>query len=215
VIFALAGFYLLRKLPLGEGTDFAVPAEPIGGLRLLTAIVFFGVAFYFVPGLLGAPLGGFDAFLPPRLATDVSLTALAGPASPERRGELAWHQTREAAFEEAQRTDRPVLIDFTGYTCTNCRHMEATVLSKPAIAERIDRGFVPLQLWTDDAELGPDLQRYQLQLTGRIALPTYAVVHPDGHLLHQLSGVAPLDEFAEFLDAGTTAFLQSDALAAR
>src|SRR5690606_32880615 len=130
VIFALAGLYLLRKLPLGEAEVIAQP-EPIGGLRLLTAIAFFGLAFYFVPGLLGAPLGGFDAFLPPRQATDVSLLAGMQTRSMETRGEVAWHQSRTAAFEEARRTGRPVLIDFTGYTCTNCRHMEATVLSRP------------------------------------------------------------------------------------
>ncbi len=216
VIFALAGLYLLRKLPLGGAEGYvAVEPVPVGGLRLLTAIVFFGLAFYFVPGLLGAPLGGFDAFLPPRRATDVSLLAGMQMGAPERRGELTWHQSRATAFEEAQRTGRPVLIDFTGYTCTNCRHMEATVLSKPEIAERIDRHFVPLQLWTDDGETGPALQRYQLELTGRIALPTYAVVHPDGRLLTQLSGVVSQERYAAFLDAGTAAFEQADALAAR
>ena len=216
VIFALAGLYLLRKLPLGGAEGYvAVEPVPVGGLRLLTAIVFFGLAFYFVPGLLGAPLGGFDAFLPPRRATDVSLLAGMQMGAPERRGELTWHQSRATAFEEAQRTGRPVLIDFTGYTCTNCRHMEATVLSKPEIAERIDRHFVPLQLWTDDGETGPALQRYQLELTGRIALPTYAVVHPDGRLLTQLSGVVSQERYADFLDAGAAAFEQADALAAR
>lgn len=217
VIFALAGFYLIGKLHLkSPEAEVAVAPQPVGGLRLLTAIGFFGLAFYLVPGLLGAPLGGLDAFLPPRLATDVSLTALAGPGGgPERGGEFGWHQTREAAFDEARRTGRPVFIDFTGYTCTNCRHMEATVLSRPEIAERIDRHFVPLQLWTDDGVQGPELQRYQLQLTGRIALPTYAVVHPDGALVSQLSGVTSAEKFAAFLDDGTERYLRSDALALR
>jgi thiol:disulfide interchange protein DsbD len=218
VIFALAGFYLIGKLHLASPEAEVAPMpQPVGGLRLATAIAFFGLAFYLMPGLFGAPLGGLDAFLPPRQATDVSLLAgLVGTdRGPERRGEVVWHQSREAAFEEAQRTGRPVLIDFTGYTCTNCRHMEATVLSRPAIAERIDRAFVPLQLWTDDAETGPALQRYQLELTGRIALPTYAVVHPDGRLISQLSGVTSQERYAAFLDAGAAAFEQTDALAVR
>ena len=219
VIFALAGLYLLGKLNLkSPEAEVATLPQPVGGLRLLSAIAFFGLAFYFVPGLLGATLGGFDAFLPPRQASDVSLLAglqVRNGGDFETRGELAWHQSREAAFEEAQRTGRPVLIDFTGYTCTNCRHMEATVLSKPAIAERIDRGFVPLQLWTDAAETGPALQRYQLELTGRIALPTYAIVHPDGRLISQLSGVTSQERYAAFLDAAGAAFEQADALAAR
>ena len=216
VIFALAGLYLIGKLHLkSPEAEVAMAPQPVGGLRLLTAIGFFGLAFYLVPGLLGAPLGGIDAFLPPRLATDVSLTALAGTGGPARPGETAWHQTREAAFDEARRTGRPVFIDFTGYTCTNCRHMEATVLSRPEIAERIERHFVPLQLWTDDGVQGPDLQRYQLQLTGRIALPTYAVVHPDGSLVNLLSGVTSAERFAAFLDEGTELYLRSDALASR
>ncbi len=207
VIFALAGLYLLGKLHLkGPGAEVldARPV-PIGGLRLGLAMVFLGLAFYFMPGLLGAPLGGFDAFLPPRRATDVSLLAGLAANAPETVGEDGWHQTRAAAFAEAERTGKPVLIDFTGYTCTNCRYMEATVLSQPAIAERIGRGFVPLQLWTDAAETGPALQRYQLELTGRIALPTYAVVRPDGRLLGQLSGVTSPEAFAAFLDAAAGA----------
>ena len=219
VIFALTGFYLIGKLTLkSPEAEVTTLPQPVGGLRLFSAIVFFGLAFYLVPGLLGAPLGGLDAFLPPRQATDVSL--LAGmqartDADVQTHGGVAWHQSRPAAFEEARRTGRPVLIDFTGYTCTNCRHMEATVLSKPAIAERIGREFVPLQLWTDNAETGPALQRYQLELTGRIALPTYAVVHPDGQLVSQLSGVTSQERYAAFLDAATAAFGQADALAAR
>ncbi len=216
VIFALAGLYLIGKLHLkGPDSDYGeVRPVPIGGLRLLTAMAFFGLAFYFVPGLLGAPLGGFDAFLPPRQATDVSLLAGFAERS-DGVGKHAWHQDRATAFEEARRTGRPVLIDFTGYTCTNCRHMEATVLSRPEIAERIDRHFVPLQLWTDNAEDGPDLQRYQLELTGRIALPTYAIVAPDGQLVSQLSGVTSLERYAAFLDAGTVTFDESNDLAAR
>jgi len=219
VIFALTGFYLIGKLTLkSPEAEVTTMPQPVGGLRLFSAIVFFGLAFYLMPGLLGAPLGGLDAFLPPRQATDVSL--LAGMqaqtnADVQTHGGVAWHQSRPAAFEEARRTGRPVLIDFTGYTCTNCRHMEATVLSKPAIAERIGREFVPLQLWTDNAETGPALQRYQLELTGRIALPTYAVVHPDGQLVSQLSGVTSQERYAAFLDAATAAFGQVDALAAR
>jgi thiol:disulfide interchange protein DsbD len=221
VIFALTGFYLIGKLTLkSPEAEVATAPQPVGGLRLFSAIAFFGFAFYLMPGLLGAPLGGFDAFLPPRQATDVSLLAgmqarVEGSGAFETHGGVAWHQSRTAAFEESRRTGRPVLIDFTGYTCTNCRHMEATVLSQPAIAQRIDRSFVPLQLWTDNAETGPALQRYQLELTGRIALPTYAVVHPDGQLVSQLSGVTSEERYAAFLDAAAATFEQTDALALR
>jgi thiol:disulfide interchange protein len=202
VIFAMAGLFLLGRLPLrSEDTD-ADPTARLGAagpFRLATSIACFGLALYMVPGLLGAPLGSVDAFLPPHRATDVSLIALVGGSGGHQMHE-GWHQNREEAFAEARRTGRPVLIDFTGYTCTNCRYMEANVLSRPQIAERIRRDFVPLQLWTDDGREGPELQRYQFELTGRIALPTYAVVTPDGYLRGQISGVTSMANFAAFLD---------------
>ncbi len=206
-IFALMGFFLLGKLrlrtPETEAGLDAAPA-PVGPLRLATAIAAFGLALYLVPGLLGAPLGGIDAYLPPRQATDVSLLAAVG-ASGEAGKEEGWYQSREVAFAEAARTGRPVLIDFTGYTCTNCRYMEANVLSRPAVARRIEGGFVPLQLWTDDGEEGPALQRYQLELIGSLALPTYAVVSPEGGLRGHISGITSVEEFAAFLDRHTPA----------
>lgn len=206
VLFFLAGMYLLGKLPLAHEP---VP-ERIGTFRLLAAVAFFGLSLYLLPGLLGAPLGGLDAYLPPRQGSDVSLlAAVASHASDDgaESGEFDWHEDIEAAYAEAERVGKPVFIDFTGYTCTNCRDMEANVFPQPAVAQRLRRDFVLLRLYTDDPERDQELQRFQLQLTGTVALPTYAVVQPESkRLIAHHSGMASVERFAAFLEEGAAAF---------
>lgn len=205
VIFFLAGLYLLGKLPLRHD-----PApEAIGVGRLLSAIAFFGVSLFLLPGLLGAPLGRLDAYLPPRQLSDAGLLTLALPGT-AAEGELPWIvDDVEAAFAQAEATGRPVFIDFTGYTCTNCREMEANVFPRPAVAERFARDFVLLRLYTDGLEHGEAFQRFQLELTGTVALPTYAIVDAARRkVLRQQSGLVPEVRFVDFLDAGRAAYQQ-------
>jgi len=207
VIFFLAGLYLLGKLPLKHEPV----AAHIGVGRLLFAIAFFGMALYMLPGLLGAPLNKLDAYLPPRQARDVSLLSLMGNASNAVENEEAWVvDDIDAAFAQARVEGKPVMIDFTGYTCTNCREMEANVFTRPEIAERFQRHFVLLRLYTDGLEKGEDFQRYQLKLTGTVALPTYAIVHPEAQdkPLLKISGTVPTEQFAAFLDQGASSFLE-------
>ena len=160
-----------------------------------------------LPGLFGAPLNNLDAFLPPRQGTDMSLLASINSVNRESVTEEDWFEDREAAYTEAMELGKPVFIDFTGYTCTNCRQMEATVFPHISIADRFDQKYVLLRLYTDDLEEGPELQKFQLQLTGTVALPTYAIVDPQsGNLISQRSGLLPVDEFADFLDSGVEVF---------
>ncbi len=206
VLFFLTGLYLIGKLRLSHEP----PLETVGVGRLLVAVLFFGLSLYMLPGLLGAPLGNLDAYLPPRRATDVGLVALLqGSGSGENAAEMNWYEDPDAAFAEAQATNRPVFIDFTGYTCTNCRQMEATVFPHPEVAKRLQNDFVRLRLYTDDASVGPEWQRYQLQLTGTVALPTYAIVAPEGKpLLARHTGLASVEEFLAFLEEGSRSFQQ-------
>lgn len=209
VIFALAGLYLLGKLPLAHEPV----AERIGVGRLLSAVAFLGLSLYLLPGLFGAPLGALDAYLPPRSATDPGLLA-ARPAADAPPTDFAWHDEPDAAFAAARAAGKPVFIDFTGYTCTNCRAMEADVFPRPAVAARLSERFILLRLYTDDADRGPALQRYQLQLTGTTALPTYAIVDPaTERLVDRYSGMASPEAFAAFLDRGAARF--SEVLASR
>jgi thiol:disulfide interchange protein DsbD len=217
VIFFLTGVYLLGKLHLAHDE----PVQKIGTVRLMFAMGFLGFALYLIPGLLGAPLNNVDAYLPPRQATDVSLIA----ALPQVRtagsivhADLTWfssdtmpyQEAMDQAFAEAKVTQRPVFIDFTGYTCTNCRHMESTVFARSEIIDRFRDNFVLLQLYTDDRTAGAALSKYQLQLTGTAALPTYVVTDPDGELLTRWEGVASVEDFMAFLDQGQTQYQQNN-----
>jgi thiol:disulfide interchange protein DsbD len=215
VIFALAGLYLLGKLRLEHDETI----EAVGTVRVLFAIFFLAFSLYLFPGLLGAPLNSIDAYLPPRLATDVSLTSMmsdgrfsAGHDGLDWRGNdtQSYESAIDDAFADSRSQTKPVLIDFTGYTCTNCRQMEANVFPDPEVADRLKSRFVLLRLFTDDAEDGMELQRYQLGLTGTVALPTYAVVDSDGQLLSRWLGMASVDEFTGFLDHAVAEFAWAD-----
>lgn len=203
VLFFLTGLYLLGKLRLPH----EAPVETVGVGRLLTSVLFFGLSLYLLPGLLGAPLGRLDAYLPPRKANDVGLAALfqAGGMAPVA-DLFDWHEAIEPAFAEAKASGKPVFVDFTGYTCTNCREMEANVFPHPEVARRLREQFVRLRLYTDDVTEGPAWQRYQLQLTATVALPTYAIVSPEGQLLARHVGMASAEEFVAFLDRGRAMF---------
>lgn len=214
VLFFLTGVYLLGKLRLSEDP----PIETIGTVRLLVAMGFFGLSLYLLPGLLGAPLNSLDAYLPPRQATDVSLSSIVARTGGAQSADgLEWRGNDDApydavlatVFDEAATSGKPILIDFTGYTCTNCRQMEANVFPNEAVSGRLRDGFELMRLFTDDPIDGPDLQRYQLQLTGTVALPTYAVVDASGTLLHRWLGVASQEEFSSFLDEASDRFAKT------
>ena len=208
VLFFLTGLYLLGKLRFPHEE----PVESIGVGRLFSAVFFFVLALYMMPGLLGAPLNALDAYLPPRRGTDVSMYSLfsatqKGIADPEE----GWFvDDIEGAFAEASSQNKPVFVDFSGWTCTNCRQMEANVFPREEIALRFERDFVPLRLYTDDLELGDSFHQFQMKLTGTPALPTYAIVSPvDRKLLARESALMDVPEFAAFLDAGVRSYTSS------
>ncbi|MBO6575246.1 MAG: thioredoxin family protein [Rhodothermales bacterium] len=212
VIFLVAGTYLLGKLRL--------PHEPVletvGVGRLMGAMGFFAISLYMIPGLLGAPLNALDAFLPPRQGTDISLLSQSAMATAGLDDEAWFVDDVDGALAEGRSVGRPVLVDFTGYTCTNCREMEANVFPRQPVQQRFESEFVLLRLYTDGLDLGPDLQRYQLGLTGTVALPTYAIVDADtGRMVTGESGIMSVEEFTEFLDDGVAMWRENRDIAAR
>ncbi|WP_263835255.1 protein-disulfide reductase DsbD family protein, partial [Salinibacter sp.] len=208
VLLALAGAYLLGALRLSHDPPAEGPRR-VGVGRVLAAALFLGLALYMTPGLLGARLGSLDAYFPPRHATDVGRLPARSGAETTAVGALDWHQNDiDAARAEAKERGTPLFVDFSGYTCTNCREMEANVFPAPAVAEHLRTDFVLLRLYTDDADKGPTLRRYQQQTVGTVALPSYAVVTPAGNLAARHSGMASPKAFDTFLEEGLSQSLE-------
>jgi thiol:disulfide interchange protein len=192
----LATIYLLGKIQLPHDS----PVESLGVLRMVSAMIFLTLGFYLFTGLIGGSLGELDAFLPPRTAGGLALTGSGSPGQ-----ELTWHMNLEPALAQARRERKPVFVDFTGYTCTNCRWMEANIFPRPEIHSELQR-FVRLQLYTDGTgKQYEENQRYQKEKYGTVALPLYVILDADGNKLATFPGMTRKpDEFLAFLRGRTT-----------
>ncbi len=200
-IFLATSAYLFGWLKLPRA--LAESRARISAARLGWGVAFGALALYLIPGFLGAPLRILDSYLPPRHSSDIQL--LAGIDSDfDIASDEKWIvDDLETALANAARSQKPLFIDFTGYTCTNCRQMEANVFVKTEISEKLVSDFILLRLITDSPRLGPQLQKYQLRLTGTTALPTYVVLDSSGEtILDKQSGMMTVDEFSNFLETG-------------
>jgi len=148
VIFILLGVYLLGKIKFKYDSDLKYVSVP----RLFLAIISFAFAMYMVPGLWGAPLKAISAFAPPLYTQDFNLYQ--GEVRPQ------FHDF-EQGMQFAKEQGKPVLIDFTGYGCVNCREMEASVWSDPRVKNIIDNNFVLISLYVDDKTPLPEIIRIE------------------------------------------------------
>lgn len=204
-IFLLAGLYTLGIYSI----NYDSKPKQIGTGRLMLAMPFILFSFYLIPGLMGASLGIWDAWLPPKQATDVSIVrslAQQGGTGVNSLEAGNWSSNYEEAKAVAQKENKPVFIDFTGYTCTNCRAMETNVFPLDEIQKRFAK-MEQVRLYTDDGTEGPQNQKFQFELTGTVALPTYVILDPSNdRILEQLVGYANKNEFQQFLDIGLQRF---------
>lgn len=210
VIFGLLGCYLLGWVTLPHDDK----VERIGLTRFSLALISLAFAVYMVPGLWGAPLKSISAFSPPMYTQDFNLY----------EGEThAQVDNFDEGMELGAKQHKPVLIDFSGYGCVNCRKMEAAVLTNPDIKNTIDNDFVFVTLMVDDKAPLPEpirvkerngdettlrtygdkwsyLQRYKF---GANAQPYYVIVDNEGK---PLNGSYSYDEnvskYSEFLKKG-------------
>nr|WP_311522044.1 cytochrome c biogenesis protein CcdA [uncultured Porphyromonas sp.] len=137
VIFFLLGIYLLGKLKLPQDSDLPF----VSVTRLFLAIISLSFAVYMVPGLWGAPLKAISAFAPPLYTQDFNLY--------DSEVHPKFHDY-ESGMRAAQSEGKPVLIDFSGYGCVNCREMEASVWTDPKVKSIIDDEFILVTLIVDD-----------------------------------------------------------------
>lgn len=199
-LFALCGFYLLGKIRLPHDS----PLETIGPLRLLASVGVLSFSLYITTGLFGAPLGELDAFLPPYGSH--------GEIAKIRSGEpeLSWQDDYETALAEAQKTGKPIFIDFTGYACTNCRWMEANIFPEPEVHGLLKK-YVRVQLYTDGREPVHQHNRdFQESRFGTVALPLYVVISPDDETIAAFPGMTrDKDMFVKFLKKGFAPQIQA------
>ncbi|MCC8144655.1 MAG: thioredoxin family protein [Tannerellaceae bacterium] len=137
VIFALLGMYLLGKLKFSHDSDLPYVSVP----RLFMAIISFSFTIYMVPGLWGAPLKAISAFAPPLYTQDFNLY--------DNEVHAAFDDY-EAGMAYAERTNKPVMIDFSGFGCVNCRKMEASVWTDPRVKSLLENDYVLITLFVDD-----------------------------------------------------------------
>jgi thiol:disulfide interchange protein DsbD len=176
------------------------PVESVGAARLMVAIVFLTGTIWLLPGLFGRQLGELESFLPPELA------ASSTPASPENmHGGADWIlNDYDGAIRQAKQENKLVFVDFTGYTCTNCRWMEANMFPRPEVSTEMSK-FVRVRLYTDGAgEIFERQQKMQQDKFGTVALPYYAILRADGSQVSVFPGLTRnSSEFLVFLQKGS------------
>jgi thiol:disulfide interchange protein DsbD len=163
VLFALPGAYLLGLIPL-EGVK---PNEPLRVPRTLIASLFLIFSISLAPGLFGARLGDLDAFVPE------------GSSAVGQQGSAAaktYKNQLNAALSAARAENKLVLVNFTGYACTNCHWMKANMFTRPEIQSAL-QDFVVVDLYTDgtDAESEKN-QKLEDQKFSTVSIPFYAIL---------------------------------------
>lgn len=209
VLFALLGFYLLGKIKFPHDDDDTKVSVP----RFFLALASLAFAVYMVPGLWGAPLKAVSAFAPPMQTQDFNLY----------NNEVhAKFDDYDAGMKYAREHGKPVMLDFTGYGCVNCRKMELAVWTDMKVADLINNGYVLITLYVDNKTRLPEpvkvmengtertlrtvgdkwsyLQRVKF---GANAQPFYVLIDNEGKPLNKsYSYGEDIDKYVDFLQTG-------------
>ncbi|MDN3550727.1 protein-disulfide reductase DsbD family protein [Mucilaginibacter aquaedulcis] len=251
----MVGLYLIGKIKFSHDSDVPYLSIP----RIFLAIITFAFVIYMIPGLWGAPLKSISAFLPPEATQDFNLSSVpdgggssSAPASAaaaisssigekkyaanytriKTRGLDSWYDY-DQALQVSKATHKPILIDFTGFNCVNCRKMEANVWSDPQVFSRLKNDFILLQLVVDDKAALPLQEQFVSDYSGKKittlggkwsdleakrfnsnSQPLYVMLDSDGNLLKDASGkeipTSPanydISSYLQYLDSGISAF---------
>lgn len=209
VIFALLGFYLLGKIKFPHDDD----DNTVSVSRFFMALISLAFAVYMVPGLWGAPLKAVSAFAPPMNTQDFNLY----------NNEVhAKFDDYDAGMEYAKRNGKPVMLDFTGYGCVNCRKMEAAVWTDPKVSKLMTEDYVLITLFVDNKTplpehikvmengkertlrtVGDKWSYLQRSKFGANAQPFYVLLDNEGKPLNKsYSYDEDVDKYVDFLQTG-------------
>jgi len=234
VLSGLLGLYLLGKIRFSHDDD--LPKNMFGQPYLTVTRLFFAMAalaftVYMIPGLWGAPLSGISGWLPERKTLEfnlhdnlINLKRVQGNASSgtgvtpvkytenlksELPGVEAFFDYEEA-LAASKKTGKPVLLDFTGHSCVNCRKMERAVLSKPEVLKQLGEDFIVASLYCDDKTTLPEKEQYksanngnrittlgdknvdiEVGIYGEVGQPIYIFVDSEGKVLKKAGGYVP------------------------
>jgi thiol:disulfide interchange protein DsbD len=240
VVFFIIGFYLLGKLRFSHDSE----VEKLSVTRFMFALFAFVFAVYLIPGMWGAPLRLIDGVAPPRTHSEDQFKFVKGEgatgvqnsspnllkfrADMEEVGDgnlLVFHDL-EKAKEYARLENKPILLDFTGYNCPNCRRTESTVWSHPEIAPLLKDKMVIASLYVDDREelpkkdwkyskaiqgtiktVGNKWSDYQVTHYGQLSQPLYVMINEKGEDLTGPIGYEPsITNYKNFLMKGLNKF---------
>ena len=209
VIFAMLGFYLLGKLRFPHDDEEETVSIP----KFFMAVISFAFAIYMIPGLWGAPLKAVSAFSPPMHTQDFSLY----------KNHLEAHYSDyELGMAAAKVQKKPVVVDFSGFGCVNCRKMEAAVWTDDKVFDKLTNDFILISLMVDDKTplpepieveengatrklrtLGDKYSYIQRHRFGANAQPFYVILDENGDpMTGSYAFSESVEDFLKFLDAG-------------
>lgn len=223
VIFGLMGLYLLGKLRFSHDSE----ASHLSTFRLIFAIIAFTFTVYLIPGLWGAPLRIISGFPPPEFYKEWTVTnGSAGSHAESCPHNLNCYHDYEAGMAYARTVGKPVMIDFTGWSCVNCRKMEDNVWSQPDILKILSEDYVLISLYVDDKTPLPAGQQYTSSFSGKKikttgnkwsdlqsriyqtnSQPYYVLLDHKGKPLAVPTGYTPnVEQYKKFLNEGLCRF---------
>jgi len=212
IIFGMLGFYLLGKIKFSHDSDVKHISVP----RLIFAIITLTFTLYLIPGIWGAPLRLISGFPPPEFYKE-----WVEPKSSDCPHNITCFKDYAEGMRYAKQQDKPVMLDFTGWSCVNCRKMEDNVWSDPKVLQRLADQYVIISLYVDDKTVltendqytsasgkkirttgnkWSDMQRTQYETNSQ---PYYVLLDNNGKILAQPRGYTPDAEmYVKFLDEG-------------
>ncbi len=203
VLAVLAAFFLLGSVAVHH---VRVQQSSLAGF--VGALVFLMLGVYLTRGLGGTPLNPWvDTYLPPELSANAALpnalSASRGAANSldhQSVESLPWQTDLQAALVQARTEGKRVFVDFTGYTCVNCRWMEKNVFAHPEVLARFEKDFILVQLYTDGGDDAEVNQQLQIERFNTVALPLYVVLDANDQVQARHAGILkPVEAFLKFL----------------